>query len=74
MKKQEQELFHIRRADLEYLYLEVRRLGSATNGYHFLFLDLKSKINPNPLKFAINSLKPFLLLWNHPAFAAIEKG
>ena len=73
MKKQEQELFHIRRADLEYLYLEIRRLGAATNRYHFLFLDLKSKINPNPLKFAINSLKPFLLLWNHPAFAAIEK-
>lgn len=73
MKKQEQELFQIRIADLEYLYLEIRRLVSATNGYHFLFLDLKSKTNPNPLKFAVNSLKPFLLLWNRPAFAAIEK-
>ena len=72
-KKQEQKIVQIRIADLEYLYLGIRKQLSASSGYHFLFLDLKSKANPNPLKFAINSLKPFLLLWNHPAFAFTEK-
>jgi hypothetical protein len=73
MKKQEQKIVQINVIDLEYLYLGIRKQLVANSGYHYLFLDLKSKANTNPLKFAISSLKPFLLLWNHPAFAAVEK-
>ena len=73
MKKQEQELFHIRRADLEYLYLEIRRLELRLMGT-ISYFRFEKQDKSEPAKICYQFFETILLLWNHPAFAAIEKG
>jgi hypothetical protein len=73
MKKQQQSILHIDIEDLEAIDLDIRKMRGEIYGYYLLFIDFKCKTIDKPIRLAISSLKPLLLIWNSPVFLSVTK-
>lgn len=73
MNNQKELLYHFDYEEINSIELSVKKVTDILGGRYVLFINLETNKDNCILRFWIDSLKPAILIWNSPKFAAINK-